>query len=53
MITDKFLKYNLILGSKSPRRQMLLQGLDFNFQMIVKKVKEAYPEGMPVAELHE
>ena len=39
-------RYNLILASRSPRRQMLLQGLDLDFEIKVKNTKEIYPEDM-------
>lgn len=39
-------KYNIVLASRSPRRQMLLRGLDLNFQVILKETPEDYPEGL-------
>ena len=39
-------RYNLILASRSPRRQMLLQGLDLLFEIKVKNTKEIYPSDM-------
>jgi len=39
-------RYNLILASRSPRRQMLLQGLDLVFEIKVKNTKEVFPEDM-------
>jgi len=39
-------RYNLILASRSPRRQTLLQGLDLLFEIKVKNTKEVYPEDM-------
>jgi len=49
----KLLKYNLILASRSPRRQLLLTGLDLDFQVIVKSIKENYPAEMPIEEVPE
>ncbi len=42
----KLRRYNLILASRSPRRQMLMDGLDLSFEIKVKNVKEIYPEDM-------
>jgi len=49
----ELLKYNLILASRSPRRQMLLKGLDLDFQIIVKSNDENYPSDMPLEEVPE
>ena len=38
------LKYNIILGSQSPRRQELLHGLDVNFTVnVIAGLEENYP----------
>lgn len=37
------LSYQLILASKSPRRQDLLKGLGYDFEIRTKEVKEIYP----------
>lgn len=46
-MTNKLLKninnYHLILGSKSPRRNLLLKEMGFKFDVIIKEVDEAYP----------
>lgn len=47
------MKYNLILASKSPRRQMLLKGLDLDFQIVVKSTSEKYPADMPLEKIPE
>lgn len=47
------MKFNLILASRSPRRQMLLQGLDLDFQVIAKNFKEDYPKNMKAEEVPE
>jgi len=47
----KLLRYNLILSSRSPRRQMLMAGLDLSFEIKAKNVKENYPEDMPYMEV--
>jgi len=47
----KLRKFNLILASRSPRRQMLMDGLDLSFEIKVKNVKEIYPEDMHYEEV--
>jgi len=47
MLKQKLGKYKLILGSKSPRRQMLLKGLDVDFEVKTIEVDETYPKEMP------
>lgn len=44
-------RYNLILASRSPRRQMLMQGLDLLFEVKVKNTKEIYPDDMNTEEV--
>ena len=43
----KLRKHNLILASQSPRRQLLMKGMDVHFEIKVKRIKEDYP-----ADLH-
>lgn len=43
MLRERLKNYKIILGSASPRRQELLQELDFDFEVVVKKVDENYP----------
>lgn len=43
MLREKLSKYNIILASQSPRRQQLLKGLDLNFTVQTKAIKEIYP----------
>lgn len=38
-----YLKKEIILASKSPRRQQLLKDLGLDFQIVLKEVKEIYP----------
>ncbi len=38
-----YLKKEIILASKSPRRQQLLKDLGLDFQIILKEVEEIYP----------
>lgn len=41
----------IILASKSPRRQELLQLIGLNFTIELKEVDESYPEGLAPAEI--
>ncbi len=41
-------KYNIILASKSPRRQKLLKGIGLPFSILTKDVDESYSSEMPV-----
>ncbi len=43
--------YNLLLGSKSPRRQMLLKALGLNYSLVEIDVEEAYPVHLQGAEI--
>jgi septum formation protein len=47
----KLKKYNIILATRSPRRHMLMKGLDLNFEVKVKNTKENFPPEMPVDEV--
>ena len=40
--------YNIILASKSPRRQELLKGIGLNFNVLTKEVDESYSKNVPV-----
>ncbi|MCH8533440.1 MAG: Maf family nucleotide pyrophosphatase [Flavobacteriaceae bacterium] len=44
MLTEISKKWDIILASKSPRRNQLLAKLGLNFRSITKEVKENYPE---------
>ncbi|MBN2747708.1 MAG: septum formation protein Maf [Bacteroidales bacterium] len=46
-------KYNLILASRSPRRQALLRGLDLDFQVVVKNTDESFPPEIPIQDVPE
>lgn len=41
-------KYNVVLASKSPRRQELLKGVGLEFSVLTKDVDESYSSGMSV-----
>ncbi len=42
---------SVILASKSPRRQQLLQLMDIKFKVVLKDVDESYPEGLNSKEI--
>jgi len=42
MIQEKLKDYHIILASRSPRRNMLLKGLDIPFEVKIKDVEEIY-----------
>lgn len=52
MVLHQLSNYNIVLASKSPRRQELLRGMGFQFQCITKETPELYPE-MPKTEVAE
>lgn len=45
------LDYHLILASKSPRRQALLQDLGFDFEVRTMEVDESFPDDLDVKEV--
>lgn len=45
------LNKNIILGSKSPRRQELLKGLDIEFKVKAKDTDESYPPDMDLRKI--
>jgi septum formation protein len=46
MIIDKLNEFKIILASRSPRRQQLLQELGLKFDVVIKEFEEIYPEGL-------
>ncbi|MCD8192998.1 MAG: Maf family protein, partial [Tannerellaceae bacterium] len=47
-----FEKYNILLGSNSPRRKELLKGLDIEFEVrVINDMDESYPETLPASEV--
>ena len=46
-------KYNVILASKSPRRQELLRGMGVDFKVLTKETPETYDLTMPADEVPE
>lgn len=51
LLPEKLQNYKIILASKSPRRQLLLKGLDVPFVVVVKDVEEKFPEGLKCEEI--
>ena len=47
----KELSWNIILASKSPRRQNLLKELGFEFEIKTKEIEEIYPPGLKKEEV--
>ena len=43
MLNEKLKNYNIILASGSPRRQQFFKDLGLDFEIILKPVKEEYP----------
>ena len=46
-------KYNIILASKSPRRQELLRGMGLKFTVLTKETPENFPAEMPLDKVPE
>lgn len=54
MIYDKLKKYHIILGSQSPRRKQLLEGLDIEFeQHPMPDIEEVYPDSLSAEDVPE
>ena len=48
MMLESIKKYNVVLASKSPRRQELLKGVGLEFSVLTKDVDESYSSEMSV-----
>lgn len=48
---DNLKKYNIVLASKSPRRQELLKGIGIDFSILTKEVDENYPQRLPTIDV--
>jgi septum formation protein len=53
MLKEYLKEKNIILASKSPRRQQLLKGLDIDFEVRTKDVDESYPSSLKDLEIPE
>ena len=51
MLKEKLSKYNIILASKSPRRQQFLKDLDIPFVIQLKEIEEIYPKELQGTEI--
>ena len=51
MLREKLKNYNVILASKSPRRQQFFKDLDIEFSIQLKEVEEIFPEELQGAEI--
>ncbi|HOY33386.1 MAG TPA: Maf family nucleotide pyrophosphatase [Bacteroidales bacterium] len=51
ILSEKLKDYRIILASASPRRNTLLKGLGFDFEVIVRETKETYPAGLQKEEI--
>ena len=51
MLHKKLKNYKVVLASQSPRRQLLLKGLDIPFTVIVKDIEEKFPDGLKREEI--
>lgn len=51
MWNDKLKDFEIILASKSPRRQTLLKELNLDFHIVLKEVDESYPKEIPTKEV--
>ena len=50
-LAQKLQKYHVILGSASPRRKELLQGLDIPFDVILKNTQEIIDPTLPFVQI--
>lgn len=48
---DNLNKYNIVLASKSPRRQELLKGIGVVFSILTKEVDESFPTRLPLIDV--
>ncbi len=53
MLSEKFKNHKIILASNSPRNQELLKGLDVDFLIETKEVKELYSSDLKHSEITE
>jgi septum formation protein len=51
MLKEKLTKHNIILASKSPRRQQFLKDLNIPFTIQLKEVDEVYPKELQGTEI--
>ncbi|WP_438988366.1 Maf-like protein [Polaribacter sp.] len=51
MLKEKLKNYNIILASKSPRRQQFFKDLNIDFTIKLKEVEEVYPQELKGIEI--
>lgn len=51
MLKEKLKNYNIILASKSPRRQQFFKDLNIDFTIKLKEVEEVYPQQLKGIEI--
>jgi septum formation protein len=51
MLHEKFKDHKIILASQSPRRQLLLKGLDISFEVKPVDVEENFPDHLKKEEI--
>ncbi|PQJ73105.1 Maf-like protein [Polaribacter butkevichii] len=51
MLREKLKQYNVILASKSPRRQQFFKDLDIDFTIQLKEIEEIYPPELKGTEI--
>jgi septum formation protein len=51
MLKEKLKDYNVILASKSPRRQQFFKDLEIDFTIQLKEVEEIYPQELKGVEI--
>ena len=51
MIIEKLRKYDVVLGSQSPRRKELLKDMGLNFKIKICDEKESYPEDLKAEDI--
>ncbi len=53
VMLENLKRYNVVLASKSPRRQELLRGMGVDFKVLTKETPETYDSTMPADEVPE
>ena len=51
MLIDKLKKYNLILGSNSPRRKEILEEMGLKVNVVASDIDESYSENIKLHEV--
>jgi len=53
MLSEKLKNYNIILASKSPRRQRFFKEMDIDFSIQLKETEEKYPDTLSGVQITE